>query len=131
MATDSITRRAALRAGVASGIVLATPQLLSAAAAAAAADVKIADPVRREGKPFRIAHLTDMHVTEKHNAQAGYAAALQSLKRIDPAPELLLTGGDHIMDALMTTRERAVEQWDMYGKRSEEHTSELQSPCNL
>ena len=119
MATDSITRRAVLQAGVAGGIALATPPFLSAAAAA---DVKIAEPVRREGKPFRIAHLTDMHVTEKHNAQAGFTSALQSLKRIEPAPELLLTGGDHIMDALEQTRERTVEQWDMYGKILAENT---------
>jgi predicted MPP superfamily phosphohydrolase len=117
MPADSITRRQAIQAGVVTaGVALAAPQLLSAA------DVKITEPAPREGTPFRIAHLTDMHVTEKHNAQAGFAAALKSIAQIDPPPQFLLTGGDHIMDALVTTRERAVEQWDMYGKILGENT---------
>ena len=111
MPINQITRRDVLRAGAVTGVALAAPQLF-----AAAADIKITEPAPREGKPFRIAHLTDMHVTEKHNAQAGFTAALQSIAQIDPMPQLLLTGGDHIMDALVTTRERALEQWDMYGR---------------
>ena len=119
----SITRRDVLLSGVAAGAALAAPQLVSAA------DVKITEPPPRDGKPFRIAHLTDMHVTEKHNAQAGYVAALKSIAQIDPPPQFLLTGGDHIMDALVTTRERAVEQWDMYGKILAEHTKLKSYAC--
>jgi predicted MPP superfamily phosphohydrolase len=103
-----------LRAGIAGGVALT---MASPALAEAGDPIKIIEAAPpRGGKPFRIAHLTDMHVTEKHHAQAGFGAALQSLKQIDPAPELLLTGGDHIMDALVQTRERAIEQWDMYTK---------------
>jgi predicted MPP superfamily phosphohydrolase len=115
MSSNPITRRNVLRAGVATGAALAAPQVLSAAAAVHPVTITPTTPPR-EGKPFRIAHLTDMHVTEKHDAQAGFAAALKSLEKIDPSPAFLITGGDHIMDALVTTRERAVEQWDMYAK---------------
>jgi predicted MPP superfamily phosphohydrolase len=124
MPTDQITRRDILRAGVATGVMLAAPQLC------AAADVKIIQTTPpRDGKPFRIAHLTDMHVTERNNAQAGFAAALQSLKQIDPPPQFLITGGDHVMDALAQTRERTVEQWDMYGKILADNTRLKTYPC--
>ena len=115
MPADSITRRDVLLSGVAAGVTFAAPQLF-------AADIKITQPPPRDGKPFRVAHLTDMHVTEKHNAQAGFTAALESIAQLDTPPQFLLTGGDHIMDALVTSRERAVEQWDMYAKIVAEHT---------
>ena len=116
MPTVPITRRDALRAGVTTGVVaaLAAPQLLRAGATEPIKIIPTTPP--REGKPFRIAHLTDMHITEKYDAQAGFAAALKSLEKIDPPPQFVITGGDHIMDALVTTRERAIEQWDMYEK---------------
>src|SRR5688572_4193495 len=99
MPTDPITRRDALRAGVVTGVALAAgagaPQMLRADATEPVKITSTTPP--REGKPFRIAHLTDMHVTEKHNAQAGYVAALKSIEKLDPPPQFLLTGGDHIM----------------------------------
>jgi len=122
MPADSISRRDVLLTGVAAGVAFTAPRLL-------AADIKITEPPPRDGKPFRIAHLTDMHVTEKHNAQAGFAAALKSIAQFDRPPQILITGGDHIMDALVTTRERAVEQWDMYGKILADNTKLKTYPC--
>jgi 3',5'-cyclic AMP phosphodiesterase CpdA len=126
MSSDSITRRDALRAGVITTVALAAaPSFLCAGATEPIKIIPTTPP--HEGKPFRIAHLTDMHVTEKYDAQAGYAAALKSIATIDPPPQFLITGGDHIMDALLTTRERAIEQWDMYDKAMREHAPKLKS----
>jgi 3',5'-cyclic-AMP phosphodiesterase len=120
MPADTITRRDALRAGVITSVALAAGarQLI----AGATEPIKIIPTTPpHEGKPFRIAHLTDMHVTEKHDSEAGYVAALKSLEKIDPPPQFVITGGDHIMDALLTTRERAIEQWDLYDRIAREH----------
>ena len=124
--STTLSRRDILRAGIAGGVALT---MASPALAEAVYPIKIIEAAPRGGKPFRIAHLTDMHVTEKHRAQAGFAAALQSLEQIDPAPELLLTGGDHIMDALVQTRERAIEQWDMYTKILADNTKVKAYAC--
>ena len=65
-------------------------------------------------RPLRVAHLTDMHVQPELRAGEGYAAALRSLKTLDPVPDLILTGGDHIMDAFEKDAKRAKTQWDLY-----------------
>jgi 3',5'-cyclic AMP phosphodiesterase CpdA len=70
----------------------------------------------RSGKPFRVAHLTDMHVKPEARAGEGYAMALDSLKRLNPAPDILVTGGDHVMDVMQSTKERAGVQWNLYDK---------------
>lgn len=104
--TSSISRR---------DLVLAGAGLLLAGGSAAAA------PVAR-GKPLRIAHLTDMHVKPEASNGEGYAMALDSLTRLDPIPDLIVTGGDHIMDALVTSRDRAVVQWDLYERVLSQNT---------
>ncbi len=69
-----------------------------------------------QAKPLRIAHLTDMHVQPERRAAEGYAAALQSLAKLDPAPDLIVTGGDHVFDALRQPLDRTRLQWDLYAK---------------
>lgn len=80
-----------------------------------------AEPARA-ARPLRFVHLTDMHVKPEGDAAAGYAKALHSLAQINPAPQFLVTGGDHIMDALVTPRNRAEAQWDLYEKLMWENT---------
>ncbi|MFM9097842.1 MAG: metallophosphoesterase family protein [Phycisphaerales bacterium] len=56
---------------------------------------------------IRLAHLTDIHVQPERGAEAGMAAALahaQSWK-----PDLLITGGDSVMDVFEAKRGRADE----------------------
>ena len=45
-------------------------------------------------RALRVAHLTDMHVQPELRAGEGYAAALDSLERLDPPPAFIMTGGD-------------------------------------
>jgi 3',5'-cyclic-AMP phosphodiesterase len=66
--------------------------------------------------PLRVAHLTDMHVQPERRAGEGYVAALESLGRINPTPDLLVTGGDHVMDATGQTLDRTRAQWAVYQK---------------
>src|SRR5688572_30729667 len=76
----------------------------------------------QRAKPVRIAHLTDMHVQPERRAGEGYAAALQSLAKLDPAPDFLVTGGDHVMDATKQPLDRATVQWDLYQRVLAENT---------
>jgi len=71
---------------------------------------------------LRVVHLTDMHVKTEKRAGEGYAAALESLKKLDPQPAFIITGGDHVMDVLNCTRQRADEQWSLYHKTLEQGT---------
>src|SRR3954471_11138571 len=64
--------------------------------------------------PLRIAHLTDMHVQPELAGGEGWAACLESVKKIDPQPAFIINGGDHVMSLLDCTTARASEQWDLY-----------------
>lgn len=91
--------------------------LSTAALFGAAAVIKPASATAQPAKPsLRVAHLTDMHVKPEKRAGEGYAAALESLKKLDPQPALIVTGGDHVMDVMGSTRARADEQWALYQK---------------
>jgi Icc protein len=71
---------------------------------------------------IRFAHLTDMHVQPERRAGEGYAAALRSLDALDPTPEFILTGGDHVMDVFEADAPRAAVQWDLYERVLRENT---------
>lgn len=81
-------------------------------------------------KPIRLAHLSDMHVepdppdapepTRRHAAE-GFRDALTSLQRLTPAPDLVVTGGDHIMDGLERPLDDVLRQWQLYQRVLREH----------
>ena len=97
------SRREMIKAGVAAGAgVVASGSAFGADAGTAAA------------KPFRVAHLTDMHVQPERRAGDGYRAALASLEKLAPRADLIVTGGDHVMDATDVGLDRARTQWDVY-----------------
>ena len=93
---------------------------LAAVGGILAADPLAAAEPRKGG--FRFAHLTDMHVKPERGSPDGYAKALASLVDIHPAPEFLITGGDHVMETLESTRARADKQWDVFQKVHSEGT---------
>src|SRR4051812_14902746 len=107
---QSISRRGIIQAGVLAGVGLA------------AGEIRAADVTAR-GKAFRVAHLTDMHVTPGPTRSGeGYTLALQSLAKLSPKPDLLLTGGDHIMDSLEHPRNEIDAMWDLYLKTFKDNT---------
>lgn len=72
--------------------------------AAAQAAPAAAAPVPA-GKPFRLVHMTDIHVQPERRAEAGMAAALAHAQA--QKPDLIVTGGDAVMDVFEAKRDRA------------------------
>lgn len=66
------------------------------------------------GRALRLAHLTDVHVMPERDAALGMEKALQAAQAHQP--DLLLMGGDLIMDALAADRARVKAQWDIYSR---------------
>ena len=48
--------------------------------------------------------------------------ALQSLQKLSPTPDLLITGGDHVMDSLKTNHDKLDPMWDLYSKTLRDNT---------
>jgi 3',5'-cyclic-AMP phosphodiesterase len=74
---------------------------------------------------FRIAHLTDMHVMPDGamsvNAQEGFIKALEHAQNLSRKPDLILQGGDAIMDALRTSKSDVKAQWEAFGQALTKH----------
>ena len=106
-----ISRRGIIRTSMLAGVGLA------------AGAVRAAETSPARGKAFRLAHLTDMHlVPGKTRSGDGYAMALQSLQNLSPKPDLLITGGDHVMDSLETGHEKLDPMWELYLKTFKDNT---------
>ena len=56
---------------------------------------------------LRVAHLTDIHVQPERDADAGLAACLNRVNMLEPKPDLILTGGDSVMDVFEASTTRA------------------------
>ncbi len=63
---------------------------------------------------LRLAHLTDIHVQPELKAAQGMAACLHHVQALPDQPDLILFGGDNIMDAFAQTRQRTKQQWDVW-----------------
>lgn len=68
----------------------------------------------RPNRALRVAHLTDTHIQPERGAAAGVGQALRHVHDLDDPPELILTGGDSIMDSFATDRSRADIQWKLW-----------------
>lgn len=68
------------------------------------------EPRRRT---LRIAHLTDIHLQPERDAPRWVEAVLRELTSLDDPPDLVLNGGDVIMDALAANEERTRVQWEL------------------
>lgn len=65
---------------------------------------------------FRIVHLTDQHVTSRRQGHEGYKKCIASINSLDPAPELVLMGGDMVFDGLYTELDSYKESIELYKK---------------
>lgn len=61
---------------------------------------------------LRLTHLTDMHVQPESRAPQGYEASLIAAQK--DSPDLIITGGDLVMDVLGADEDRAKKQWDVF-----------------
>lgn len=72
--------------------------------------------------PLRFVHLTDVHACATPRAAAGFARALDSIARLRPAADFILTGGDHVMDTFSAaTPATAHALWDLYDQTLAAH----------
>ncbi len=74
---------------------------------------------------LRIAHLTDMHVmadgTLGVNAETGFGKALEHAQNQSRKPDLILQGGDAIMDALRQGKTDVDAQWQAFRRALAQH----------
>lgn len=120
MNANHVTRRQALGSAVTSALAgaigfsaIATPSPLATAA-----------PANARRRSLRLAHLTDIHIQPELHADQGFAACLKHVQAQADAPELILFGGDSVMDSLAADDARTGLQWDMW-KRT------LRDECSL
>jgi len=109
-----LTRRDLLAAVPAAGLVTAVGPTPAVAADTASRRV------------LRLAHLTDLHIQPEREAARGVADCLEHVQSLPErigieAPELIITGGDTIMDCLATGRDRTKLQWDLWQKAKADH----------
>lgn len=105
-----INRRQAL---LASAAALAGAAVLPGVAGAAQPAPTGAVPARAPRRVLRLAHLTDLHIQPERRADQGVAACLAHVNALADKPQLILTGGDHVMDAFAAPAERTKLQFDM------------------
>lgn len=90
--------------------------LRGAAVAAGAVLVGGAGPseAAKRKRVLRVAHLTDIHVQPELEAGEGMAACLEHVLRQKSRPDLILTGGDLIMDGFAQDEARVRAQWRVW-----------------
>jgi len=71
---------------------------------------------------FRFIFFPDIHLLEDRRSPQGMAAALDSLKRLDPAPDFVVTGGDLIQNCRDLTIEQGQHMADLFVSIWNEHT---------
>ena len=74
-------------------------------------------------RALRLAHLTDIHLQPERHAAEGFAACLHHVQNQADKPELILTGGDTIMDSMASDEARVKLQWDLWKKVIKEECS--------
>lgn len=107
--------------GISRRATLATLGGLAAGLAAASGAHAHPEPTRR--RSIRLAHLTDFHVQPERAADQGMGACLDHVMAQKDRPELILTGGDLVMDTFEQEEPRTRLLWDMFVKRCRDHTS--------
>lgn len=71
---------------------------------------------------LRVAHLTDLHMQPERGAADGLAECLAKVEALSPKPDLILTGGDLIMDGFAADKPRTLLQWELLTKTIADHT---------
>jgi hypothetical protein len=78
--------------------------------------VRAAGHAGHRNRVLRVAYLTDTHIQPERGAPAGVSQALKHTHSLQDRPNLILTGGDSIMDSFATDRTRADVQWNLWKK---------------
>lgn len=113
----NLHRRDLLAAAGAAGLASLLPGLAPSA------------PAGERKRSLRLAHLTDVHVEPERSAPEGMAACLHHVQEQSDRPELILFGGDCVMDAFAEDRARTRLQWDLWHKVCQDECSLDQRGC--
>lgn len=113
-----VSRRGLLQALAATGAAAAVAGCASSASVAQAGADR-AGTSSRTSRSLRFAHLTDSHVLPRHDAPAGLALSLQ--QAMAQRPDMVITGGDLIMDGFAESRENTLVQWRLFRDAFEKH----------
>jgi Icc protein len=65
-------------------------------------------------RSLRIAHLTDIHLQPERRAAEGLTACLEHVHSLPERPDLILNGGDVVMDAVTASWDRTQRLWDLW-----------------
>jgi 3',5'-cyclic AMP phosphodiesterase CpdA len=95
-----------------SGAALATGSLL--AVETVCADEAVSKPGRK--RALRVAHLTDLHTQPELGAIDGVKQCLKHVQSNADKPDMIITGGDLIMDCSAQGFDRTKLQWDILMK---------------
>jgi 3',5'-cyclic-AMP phosphodiesterase len=86
------------------GVISLSPRLLAA---------PLLQPATRK-RALRIAHLTDIHVEPELHANEGMSACFRHVNALTDKPDLIITGGDQVMDSFEHDHERVKGLWDIW-----------------
>jgi len=118
MSTNSFSRRQWLaQMGLAAGAAVAASARVPGMATAAAPTTTQVAPggsTSQRKRVLRVAHLTDTHVQPERSAAEGLAACLRHVQSQPDKPDIIFTGGDHIMDSMSKDLARTQLQWDVW-----------------
>ena len=81
---------------------------------------KMQDSSSRDEVKFRIAHVTDQHVTTRRKGHLGYEKCIQSINELSNKPDFVLMGGDMAFDGLYTDLNVFEESIEWYKKLSDQ-----------
>lgn len=104
---SNLTRRELLASGLAAATTSAMTGPLSMPANLDSAQ----DAPKRV---LRLAHLTDIHVQPEGPAALGMERALVAAQSLPDKPDVIVTGGDQIMDAMGADADRTRAQWKVW-----------------
>lgn len=109
------SRRSVLTAGLA--IPLAVPSAFSQQHSIAP------QPNPNRQRVLRFAHLTDVHVFSERQSEQGFAECLHHVQNQNDQPEMIVFGGDNVMNVDGDGRNTADEQLRIWNKVIKDHCS--------
>ncbi|MFO0857494.1 MAG: metallophosphoesterase [Phycisphaerales bacterium] len=75
----------------------------------------------RSRRLIRVAHMTDFHIQPERKADEGVRMALDSIHAMSDKPDVIVTGGDLVMDSFDQQRPRTDQLWKLYTDAIREH----------
>lgn len=118
--STAFSRREALRLGAIGAAGLAAAGSLGACATGAkgtsVGQGTASGKARGRQRVLRLAHLTDWHIQPERDGYKGVAECLRHVQAMKDPPQLIVSGGDLIMDGYDAGFDRTKLQWELWSK---------------